>query len=237
MGPAVASEKENHRFLSINAGESALNVDERAVKAAEANLISAADIRPTFSFWIDMTAMNSGNALLERFRDGDADAFAEVYRQNHKALYGAAYALLGDPELAMEAVQYCFIRAWSAVSTFDPRRAVRPWLYAILRRCAIDTFRRNARALQIEELDEAYPSVYYNDALERAWTAFQVRQAIQQLPTDEQAVVVLAYQIGMSHSQVAATLKIPIGTVKSRLFRAHRKLAELLRVHVTEVAP
>ena len=65
-------------------------------------------------------------------------------------------------------------------------------------------------------------------SLERSWEAWQIRKALDELPVDERAVVRLAYVEGLTHSETADRLGIPIGTVKSRTYRAHRRLSELL---------
>ena len=115
---------------------------------------------------------------------------------------------------------------------FNPDQELAPWLYTIARRQAIDAYRRErrARAVDAAELDDAQAAV----SLEATWEAWQVRLALEQLPDDERQVVRLSWFDGLAHPEIADKLGVPVGTVKSRSHRAHRRLADLL-AHVRDV--
>ncbi|MFG1661449.1 RNA polymerase sigma factor [Micromonospora chersina] len=178
------------------------------------------------------TALEDSSALGRRFRDGDEAALAEVYRSYSGAMFAAAFTLLGNRELAADAVQQAFVQAWRAASRFDPSRELRPWLYAITRRAAVDVHRRNRRGSLDVPLDESWSAeadtATDGPSMDTLWLVWQVREALDRLPPDERLVVQLAYHQGMTQSEVAEALDIPLGTVKSRTSRAHRKLARLL---------
>ncbi|MGX7826439.1 RNA polymerase sigma factor [Actinokineospora sp. 24-640] len=175
--------------------------------------------------------------LAERFSRGEEYALVEVYRRFHRPMLSAAYGVLGDRELAAEAVQQAFVQAWRASASFDPSLRLSPWLYAIVRRAAIDVYRRGRRFAGEVPLDLLADGVVVVDApcLDQAWTVVQVHRAIAQMPPDEAQVVRLAYFHGLTHTEISAQLRIPLGTVKSRSARAHRRLAKLL-AHLGEPA-
>ncbi len=170
--------------------------------------------------------------LEERFRAGDESALPEVYRRYAGALYATAYHLLGDADLAADAVQQAFLQAWRAAASFDPRRGLAPWLYAITRRAAIDAYRRQRRHATHVSLEESWSVggevATDGPSLDATWTVWQVRRALGQLHPDERRVLQLAYYAGLTQREVAAALGIAVGTVKSRTARAQRRLAELL---------
>jgi len=163
-----------------------------------------------------------------RFRDGDADAVRAVYREYGRLVYAVAHKVLGDRTLAEDATQQAFVQAWKAAGTFDPSRDLGPWLATIARRAAIDVHRREARrsAQPLDDVAPAHPAVVtMPPSAERAYDVWEVRRAIEELPDDEREVVRLQHLDGLTHAEVAARLDVPVGTVKSRSFRAHKRLA------------
>ena len=110
-------------------------------------------------------------------------------------------------------------------------RALGPWLTTIARRTCIDLHRREARrsAVNLDDVSAAHPSlVTAGPDMDQGYDAWAVRQAIDDLPGDERAVVRLQHVEGLSHAEIADQLGVPVGTVKSRSFRAHRRLAAAL---------
>ncbi|MEZ5226413.1 MAG: sigma-70 family RNA polymerase sigma factor [Acidimicrobiales bacterium] len=135
--------------------------------------------------------------------------------------------MIGEPELVSEVVQQTFIKAWKASSMFDPDRDLAPWLYSIARRTAIDVLRRESRPTQgghEQETDVAVSAISF----EQTWERFEVRRALDLLPAPEREVVRLSHLVGLPHTEIAARLGLPVGTVKSRLHRAHGRLAVTL---------
>jgi RNA polymerase sigma-70 factor (ECF subfamily) len=140
-------------------------------------------------------------------------------------------AITHDRELAAEVVQQTFLKAWRAAATFDGTREIAPWLYSIARRTAIDCVRAESRPTRgghAPEVDVGEEGT----SLDRVWEQFQVRRAIDGLPPDEREVVRRSHLLGETHEEIAARLEIPVGTVKSRSARAHRRLASAL-AHLT----
>ena len=168
----------------------------------------------------------SDRELAIRFPDADDAVLRDVYERFGGAVYTVALSILGDPGRAADVVQSTFVNAWQAAGRFNPDQELAPWLYTIARRQAIDAYRRERRAFAVDaaELDAAEAAV----SLETTWEAWQVRVALDQLPEDERQVVRLSWFDGLAHSEIADKLGVPVGTVKSRSHRAHRRLADLL---------
>jgi RNA polymerase sigma factor (sigma-70 family) len=166
-----------------------------------------------------------------RFRDGDPDAVREVYRAYGRLVYAVSYKVLGERGLAEEATQQTFLKAWRAVESFDEKRELGPWLAAIARRVAIDVYRREAlrSAEPLDSVAEGNPALTTTpESAEAVYDVWEVRRALGELAPDEEVVVRLQHFEGLTHSQIAERLKLPVGTVKSRSFRAHKRLAALL---------
>jgi RNA polymerase sigma-70 factor (ECF subfamily) len=155
-----------------------------------------------------------------------------VYERYGRAVHTVAYSIVRDSATAADVVQATFVKAWRAAGTFNPERDLGPWLYTIARRQAIDTLRRERRVEPAEP--EVIDVVELPPSLESAWEAWEVRLAVDQLPDDEREVVRLAWFVGLSHPEIADHLAVPVGTVKSRSHRAHKRLASLLAHVVAE---
>lgn len=168
--------------------------------------------------------------MLEQFREGDALAVKAVYDEFGGAVYALSLSVLRDPDLAADATQQTFLKAWKAAATYDPEREFRPWIYAIARRTAIDIYRKRRRIVPSEDVDQ----VMTPPGLETTWEVFEVRAALDKLPDAERMVVQLSHLDGLTHREIAERLGIPVGTVKSRSHRAHQRLSELLR-HMRDI--
>ncbi len=164
--------------------------------------------------------------VLTRFASGDEGAFAQVYARYAGPMFSVALRSLGRHDLASDAVQQAFLQAWRAASTLAPDAPVAPWLFTITKRCAIDIWRKEARH-DASVLDESAHHVTDSD-MDSVWDCWQVRLALTDLSAEERAIIKLAYFDGYSQSQIADRLGLPLGTVKSRSGRAHRRLGELL---------
>jgi RNA polymerase sigma-70 factor (ECF subfamily) len=155
-----------------------------------------------------------------------------IYRAYGGLVYSIAYRTLGDRGLAEEATQQTFVKAWRAASGLDENREMGPWLATIARRTAIDLYRTESRrsGSALESVPPGHPELTYEpesaEALDRVWS---VREAVSELSPEEQEVVRLQHFEGLTHTQIAERLGLSTGTVKSRSFRAHRRLAARLQ--------
>jgi RNA polymerase sigma-70 factor (ECF subfamily) len=169
--------------------------------------------------------------LRARFRQGDPEAVRSIYRSHGRLVYSVAYKVLGERGLAEEATQQTFVKAWRAAQSFDEARELGPWLASITRRVAIDIHRREAlrRADPLESVHEGDPALVSSpESADAIYDTWAVREAVAELPDDEQEVVKLQHFEGLTHVQTAERLGVAVGTVKSRSFRAHKRLATML---------
>ncbi|WP_436501967.1 RNA polymerase sigma factor [Actinokineospora sp. HUAS TT18] len=170
-------------------------------------------------------------SLGHRFGCGEAGALEEIHDTFGGRMFGVAYRILGDRDLAADAVQQALLQAWRASGTFDVERPLEPWLFSVTRRAAIDVYRRQRGRENVVSIDslasDSLPSVEGHSP-ERAWMAWQVRAAVERLSVSDRAIIKSIYFDDLTQREAAELLGIPIGTVKSRLFRAQRKLTEVL---------
>ncbi len=174
-----------------------------------------------------MVGHNEGmDAVALRFRDGDVSALTEIYHRYAGAVTTVARSSLWSDDLVADAVQQTFVNAWGARASFDPERPLAPWLYAIARRVCVDLIRREGRRHGPEPTEAGLAVLPIS--MSAVWETFEVRAALDALPPDERHVLRLYYFEGRTHSEIAAVLDIPLGTVKSRSHRAHGRLSEML---------
>jgi RNA polymerase sigma-70 factor (ECF subfamily) len=169
--------------------------------------------------------------VVTRFAAGDADAVRSVYREYSRLVHAVASRVLRDRTLVEEATQQTFVQAWRAAGSFDPNRELAPWLVTIARRVAIDVHRREARRPHdsVDVVSASDPALVTDPpSVERIYEVWEVRQAVDALPEDEREIVRLQHLEGLTHQVIADRLGMPLGTVKSRSFRAHKRLAASL---------
>ena len=136
-------------------------------------------------------------------------------------VYAVAFRQLGNAQQAEDATQQTFVQAWKAAGSIDPTREVGPWLAVIAKRVAIDIYRSEARRVHgdIDELRD----VGVGDDTERLHRVWSVRAALDQLPPADRELIRLLHVEGYAQQEVADRLGIPVGTVKSRSFKAHQR--------------
>jgi RNA polymerase sigma-70 factor (ECF subfamily) len=166
---------------------------------------------------------------VERFAAGDPDAVRQLFRLYGRAVFTVAYSALRDRGLAEEAVQLTFLNAWRAADRFDTDLDPKPWLYAIARRAAVDVYRRERRHGGRVPLDDSEADIaILPEPFETTWQAWEIRTALEQMPSSQREVIEATHFHGLSQEETAQKLGVAIGTVKSRSHRAHRRLAALL---------
>lgn len=145
------------------------------------------------------------------------------------------YRMCGDANLAEDAAQEAFIRAWQHLPGYRPRSAFRNWLYRIATNAALDVLRRQRETVDIDALPLATSEAGPEAAAVNAEQRDQVRQAVLALPPASRSVLVLREYEGLAYREIAETLGIPIGTVMSRLSYARKHLRQSLASYL-EVA-
>jgi RNA polymerase sigma-70 factor (ECF subfamily) len=169
--------------------------------------------------------------LMRRLAASDPEALRTLYQRYGRAVYTVCLRALGDRMLAEDASQQAFLQAWRGAGTFQLGRDPAPWLYAIARRSAVDVYRRERRHRSAGNIDDRIDDpemAALPPSFEGMWEAWQVRLAIDQLSGDERDVLQVTVYQGLTHEEAAGRLGVPVGTVKSRMHRAYRRLAVLL---------
>jgi RNA polymerase sigma-70 factor (ECF subfamily) len=173
----------------------------------------------------------SDEALLAGLGSGDPDAAAAFVRRFQSRVYGLALTMLHDRELADDVAQEAFVRAWRHAATFDARRGRVPtWLLTIARNVAIDRARFRAAtpvdpAVIASQLDRVE-----RDAIPDVGERERLREAIATLPEDQRRALMLAVYAGRTAREIAQLENVPLGTAKTRIRTAMRKLRETLEV-------
>jgi RNA polymerase sigma-70 factor (ECF subfamily) len=166
--------------------------------------------------------------LILRTGDGDRGAFEVLYQRYARSVFGLALRRLGDRGRAEDAVQETFTSVWRGARSYRPERGPGgPWIYAVARNAIVDRSRaRNEPAVEAPEQESHEPGP--PEHAEASWTAWRIHRALEELSDNERAVIELAYWSGLSQSEVAEYLAIPLGTVKTRTRAALARLADLL---------
>ena len=183
--------------------------------------------------------------LLRRARKGDGAAFEELVRANEATVYHLALRQLGSREDAEDAAQEVFLKAYTALGSFRGESRVSVWLYRITSNVCIDMLRRRRETVSLyaeneegETLELELPDERFDPAAlaERKDLREQVGKALALLPAEAREILLLRELGGQRYDEIAETLGLDIGTVKSRIFRARKKLCALLEGNFSEDA-
>ena len=177
--------------------------------------------------------------FIQRCLGGNRDAFRPLVERYQNLVFRTIIRMVYDPELAKDLTQEVFVKAYMKLQTFDPNYPFRVWINRIAIHRAIDYLRKKRKEYLIldepistdeGEMLREYPDGQMSavEVMERNETAEAVRKAVHELDPKLRAVVVLRHFQEMNYDEIAETLKIPIGTVKNRIFRAREKLQEIL---------
>jgi len=189
-----------------------------------------------------MVASNNSNDdrdLVGRARRGDREAFTHLIVQYQVPLYNMALRMVGRPDDAADIAQEAFLRAWEKIRTLR-EAPFKAWLFQIAANLCYDHFRRGRRYGVMPEDDQISTSnvvglgVATPDPQERAEANERtrlVRDCIQALDHDMRIAIVLRDVNGMAYEEIAAVLRVPLGTVKSRIARARAQVQERLQQH------
>ncbi|HUZ98821.1 MAG TPA: sigma-70 family RNA polymerase sigma factor [Gaiellaceae bacterium] len=170
----------------------------------------------------------SDSELVVRIAARDREAFEVIYHRYIRSIFGLALQRLRDRERAEDAVQEMFAAVWRSAGSYRPERGpAAPWLYAIARNAIVDRLRSRAEMpVEVPDMtsDEPGPA----ERAETSFISWRVHRALETLSDREREVVELAYWSGLSQSEVASFLDIPLGTVKTRTRSALAHLADVL---------
>lgn len=169
--------------------------------------------------------------LLQRTAAGDNDALLALHKRHANLVYSMAWRVLQDVGLAEEVTQDVFLKLWQKSQRYDPGRGqFSSWLLSVTRFAAIDRLRREGRRPLLSEPPAGAPDdqTAFDQLLptdHAAWERGQhLRLLLAQLPAEQREIIELAYFGGLTHSELAAQLGLPLGTVKGRLRLGLEKL-------------
>ncbi|HUG33540.1 MAG TPA: sigma-70 family RNA polymerase sigma factor [Anaerolineales bacterium] len=173
----------------------------------------------------------SETELIVSAQNGDRNAFSELVRVHAQGVLNVIYRLCGDAQLAEDAAQETFIRAWQNLSAYRPQTSLRNWLYRIAVNAATDMLRKERRILpdDIEDLHLTDGQAGLETIVSQQERTMLVQNAILSLPDASRTVLVLREYEGLSYQEISSTLDIPVGTVMSRLNYARNLLKTMLR--------
>lgn len=177
-------------------------------------------------------------ALIRLIAHSKTEALSVLYDRYGRLVFSLAIHIVGDQATAEEITQDVFFRIWEKASTYRVEQAkVSTWLTSITRYRAIDILRQRGVRPEQNSVDWAEDTLSMlpagaddpEDATELSMEQKRIQKALANLPEDQRQAVALAYFQGMTHTEIADTLKVPLGTVKTRIRLAMQKLREMLR--------
>jgi len=177
--------------------------------------------------------------LIAQTAQGDQSALATLYDRTSPQVFGLAFKVLNNREAAEEVTLDMYTQVWRQAHTYDPTRgAPGAWLMMLARTRAIDRFRAGAvERGRIDSLDAAALFASQEDTPEQDVEGQELRRYVQQaltlLTTEQRQAIALAYFYGLSQSEIAEKLQLPLGTVKTRIRLGMIKLREALAPYET----
>jgi RNA polymerase sigma-70 factor (ECF subfamily) len=187
--------------------------------------------------WDDL----SDESLMQRIARDDTGAFDALFLRHRRAVFSFTFRMLGDRATAEDLTQECFLRVWRARQRYQPAAAFRTWLFTIARRQALDELKKRqtrgtvlaAEMVEDESVPEPMERFAQMDApnpqeIVMARELGRVMEAaLRQLPEEYREAVILRATEGLSYEEMARVLDCPLGTVKSRLNAARKRLKEV----------
>lgn len=172
----------------------------------------------------------SDNALMSAVTAGTVSKLAVLFERHHRALYRYFISMTRDPQTSEDLVQDVFFRILRYRATYDPRQSFTAWMYQIAKNANVDRIRqRRGEVIEIDELSQEPASSDPDPEASavRAQDVNRVRQAMELLPPEKREILVFCRFQGMKYEEIAEVLGCGVGTVKVRVYRAMRALAEI----------
>jgi RNA polymerase sigma-70 factor (ECF subfamily) len=165
--------------------------------------------------------------LTEACQRGDRDAFRQLFEGYKDKVYSIALRYSGDPSVAMDIAQDTFLKLFSSIRDFRRDANFESWLYRMVVNRCLDHYRGRRRLTALLDLFRA-PDETALSRLLRSEKEREVQRVVAKLPGEQRIVVILRYSEGLSYEEIAEILNCSIGTVSSRLNRAHKILERRL---------
>ncbi len=183
---------------------------------------------------MDSLTAQPDSELIALSLHGDRNAFGDLVVRYRRMVLGVAYRVCGDAALADDMAQETFVRVWDKLHTFRPGGSFRAWICRIASNLTIDALRRHKPTADIEQVSLPAPGSQPEAMAVAHERAAAVRAAIAALPEHARTALVLREYEGLSYGESAEALDVPLGTVKSRLSDARRRLREALAPYLVE---
>lgn len=178
--------------------------------------------------------MRAGEDKLVRLAQaGDTDAFSELVIAHQQFVYNLALGALGDPMEAEDTTQEAFVRAWQALPRFQRKATFRTWLYRIATNLCynrLPRLRKEMTAIGDDKIEDlaSKPSGNPQSQMEAAELRAFLHQQIEALPERYRLLIMLRFQHELQYAEIAEIVGIPLGTVKTGIYRARQRLAQAL---------
>ena len=172
--------------------------------------------------------------LIRQAQRGDTEAFAALVRLHERFVYNLALRSLGNQDEAADAAQDALVRAWIALPDFRGHSQFRTWLYRIVVNLCINRsprLRRELQGLTHDELSELPSTDTVSARVEQRELRSFIHHEVERLPEKYRLLISLRYQHELTYDEIASLLDLPLGTVKTGLFRAKEQLRERLAAH------
>ena len=181
----------------------------------------------------------SEKKIIEKVLGGDANAFEELVLKYEKTVYNLALRMVGDRDDASDMTQEAFIKAYGSLSSFRGDSKFSVWIYRIATNVCLDFLRSKSRKQQVSltvsddddedaQLDIPDPSSAPEQQLMQKMSMQSVEEGLKTLPDKQRQILVMRELGGMSYAEIGAALSLEEGTVKSRIFRARKRLCAFL---------
>ena len=178
---------------------------------------------------------SEGKDLWEKICNGDTQAFASLYDAFGTAMFSLSMQILHDRWDAEEIVQDTFAALWKKPTSYSPKKGkLRSWLLVLVRNRSIDRYRSRKRRLDTDELSVALDTHPHEEAADGSLMASQeddralLRQSFAKLPESQKMVLENSFFKGMAHSEIASSMNLSLGTVKSRIRLGLQKMRRSL---------
>ena len=170
--------------------------------------------------------------MVERSKNKDGKAFQVLFELFYEDVYRTSYFITRDPSLAEDATQEAFCKAFQKLDTLRESKKFGPWVKSIAARSAVDILRQRQHLTVVEDITGFSQDDYINNIPQllpenevvKHELQAQIKEAIYALSPIHRQVIVMKYYLSLNTREIADTLNLPIGTVKSRLYRALRQL-------------
>jgi RNA polymerase sigma-70 factor, ECF subfamily len=182
----------------------------------------------------DTCARMNETELVRLAQRGDMEAYAALVGLHERFVYNLALRSLGNPEDAADVAQDAFVRAWTGLPEFRRESQFRTWLYRIVINLCINRsprLRKDLDALTHDEFPELPSPETVTARVEQRELHAMVHREVERLPEQYRLLISLRYQHELTYEEIASLLDLPLGTVKTGLFRAKERLRERLTVY------